>query len=124
MLYPAGLCTFGKKSSPWADLILHVDTLGLATILGADEVNASIGRLVPSRYVEFLPLLGAFILAANRFTQKQPGFTLCNVSGGTITTEVAGWSSHWLKAQDFHQIHHKVLGRVNDSKVSKVTANF
>jgi hypothetical protein len=50
--------------------------------------------------------LGAFILAVTRFTQKQLGFTLCNVSGGTITTEVAGWSSGWLKAQDFHQIYH------------------
>jgi hypothetical protein len=38
----------------WADSTLHVDALGLVTI-GADEVNASIGRLVPSRYVEFLP---------------------------------------------------------------------
>ena len=106
--------------SSWADSTnLHVDALGLVTILGADEVDARIGRLVPSRYVEFLPLLGAFVLAGNRFTEKKPGFNLYNLSSGITTGELAGWLSRWLKAQDFHQIHHKIYWDVKPAPRSR-----
>lgn len=35
-----------------------IDALGLVTLLGAPEVNRHIGKLVRSRYLEYLPLLG------------------------------------------------------------------
>ena len=88
----------------WADRTrLRVDALGLVTILGAEEVDRSIGRLVPSAPLGFLPLLGAFVVAGNRFTERKSGFTVYNVSSGVETTEIAGWFSRWLKAQDFSQ---------------------
>ncbi|OIW22521.1 hypothetical protein CONLIGDRAFT_638297 [Coniochaeta ligniaria NRRL 30616] len=91
---------------------LHVDALGLVTILGSEEVNNSVGRLVSGSYVEFLPLLGAFMLASDRFTEKRPGFTLYNFSAGMQTSELAGWFSRWLKAQEFSQIRDIVTWKV------------
>lgn len=99
----------------WADDTgIHVDALGLITLLGADEVNAVVGRLVKSRYTDFLPLLGAHVIAGNSFTKKTPGFQLYNISSGFLTTELAGWLSRWLKAQDFHQIHHIVEWEIKE----------
>lgn len=99
----------------WADSIgLHVDALGLVTILGSEEVNNSVGRLVSGSYVEFLPLLGAFMLASDRFTEKRPGFTLYNFTAGMQTSELAGWFSRWLKAQGFSQVRDKVTWTVGE----------
>ncbi|KAH8901891.1 hypothetical protein BR93DRAFT_932718 [Coniochaeta sp. PMI_546] len=101
--------------STWAESTgLHVDALGLVTILGSEEVNNSVGRLVSGSYVEFLPLLGAFMLASDRFTEKRPGFTLYNFTAGMQTSELAGWFSRWLKAQEFSQIRDKVTWMVDD----------
>jgi hypothetical protein len=104
-----------KGALSWAESTqLQIDALGLITILGVDEVNISVGRLVSSRYVEFLPLLGAFVLAGNHFTKKQPNFVLYNLTEGVMTTELAGWFSRWLKAQEFHQIHHRIQWEARD----------
>jgi hypothetical protein len=93
----------------WADTTkLRIDALGIITMLGSEEINASIGRLVPSHYIEHLPLLGAFVIANDRFRTKTPGFTLYEMNHGFKTTELSGWLSRWLKAQNFHQVHHKV----------------
>jgi hypothetical protein len=93
----------------WADITkLRIDALGIITMLGSEEINASIGRLVPSHYIEYLPLLGAFVIASDRFRTKTPGFTLYEMNHGFKTTELSGWLSRWLKAQNFHQVHHKV----------------
>jgi hypothetical protein len=102
-----------ESLASWADGTgLHIDALGLVTILGAEEMDISIGRLVPSAYLNFLPLLGAFIVAGNRFTKKQSGFTIYNVSAGIMTTEVAGWFSRWLKSQHLRQVRSKVTWSV------------
>ncbi|KAL2827278.1 hypothetical protein BJY01DRAFT_262076 [Aspergillus pseudoustus] len=102
-----------EKLASWArDTGLHIDALGLVTLLGADEMNRSIGRLMPSAYLDYLPLLGAHIVAGNRFVEKTPGFILYNLSAGLTTTEVAGWFSRWLHAQDFKQVRSKVNWRV------------
>jgi hypothetical protein len=99
----------------WADRTgLHIDALGLVTILGSEEMDRSIGRLVPSVYFEYLPLLGAFVIAGNRFTKHQPGFTIYNASAGIMTTEIAGWFSRWLKCQPLHQVRSKVTWRVEE----------
>ncbi|OOQ90095.1 hypothetical protein PEBR_05102 [Penicillium brasilianum] len=93
------------KLASWAEGTgLHIDALGLVTLLGAEEMDRSIGRLVPSLYFDFLPLLGAFVVAGDRFTEKKSGFTLYNVSEGIMTTELAGWFSRWLQGQELHRV--------------------
>jgi hypothetical protein len=97
---------------PWSESLnswgrgtgLKIDALGLVTLLGAEEMDRSIGRLVPSMYLEYLPVFGAFVVAGNRFTTKKPGFVLYNISAGIMTTELAGWFSRWLQTQDFKQV--------------------
>ncbi|KAL4876321.1 hypothetical protein BJY04DRAFT_200029 [Aspergillus karnatakaensis] len=89
----------------WAhDMGVRIDALGLVTLLGAEEMDRSIGRLMPSAYFDYLPLLGAFTIAGNRFVEKTPGFTMYNISAGIMTTELAGWFSRWLRAQDLKQV--------------------
>lgn len=93
-----------EKLASWAEGTgLHIDALGLVTLLGAEEMDRSIGRLVPSLYFDFLPLLGAFVVAGDRFTEKKPGFTLYNISEGIMTTELAGWFSRWLQGQELYR---------------------
>ncbi|KAH6972599.1 hypothetical protein EDB80DRAFT_360869 [Ilyonectria destructans] len=79
----------------------HIDALGLLTLLGAEEVDAAIGSLVSSRYTEYLPLLAAFVIANNKFTESKPGFTLYNLTAGITTTDMAGWFQRWCTAQGF-----------------------
>ncbi|KAJ5749297.1 uncharacterized protein N7511_010993 [Penicillium nucicola] len=94
-----------QRLNSWANGTgLRIDALGLVTLLGAEEMDRSIGRLVPSMYLDYLPLLGAFVVAGNRFVVKKPGFALCNISAGIMTTELAGWFSRWLQTQSFHQV--------------------
>ncbi|KAJ5380412.1 uncharacterized protein N7496_002840 [Penicillium cataractarum] len=103
------------KLASWAEGTgLHIDALGLVTLLGAEEMDRSIGRLVPSLYFDFLPLLGAFVVAGNRFTQKKSGFTLYNVSEGIMTTELAGWFSRWLQGQELHRVRSIIHWEVGD----------
>lgn len=93
---------------------LRIDALGLVTLLGADEMDRSIGRLMPSDYFDYLPLLGAFVVAGNRFTKKQTGVTLYNISAGILTTELAGWVSRWVQAQDHYKVRSKITWEVAD----------
>jgi hypothetical protein len=75
-------------------------------------MDRSIGQLAPSLYLKYLPLLGAFVVAGNRFTTKKPGFVLYNISAGIMTTELAGWFSRWLQTQDFKQVRSIVTWKV------------
>ncbi|KAJ5168400.1 uncharacterized protein N7482_003994 [Penicillium canariense] len=93
---------------------LHIDALGLVTLLGAEEMNRSIGRLVPSLYLDYLPLLGAFVVAGNQFTEKKPGFALYNISEGIMTSELAGWFSRWLQGQELHRVRSVVKWEVGE----------
>ena len=81
----------------------QIDALGLVTMIGADEVNATVGRLVRSRYTEYLPILGAFIIAGDQFTRSLPGYALYNIDDGITTTDLAGWFSRYLRAQQIRQ---------------------
>ncbi|OQV09369.1 hypothetical protein CLAIMM_13499 [Cladophialophora immunda] len=91
--------------APWKVLLkwapFHIDALGLVTLLGAEEVNAAVGRLVSSAYLEYLPLLGAYVIAGNRFTEKAAGFNLYNISQGIHTTDLAAWLTRWMLSQEF-----------------------
>lgn len=94
-----------ESFSTWAEgTQLHIDALGLVTILGADEIDISVGRLVQSTYLDLLPLLGAYVIAGNKFAEKQAGFAMYDVSTGVVTTELAAWFSRWLSSQDLHQV--------------------
>jgi hypothetical protein len=83
----------------WAPF--KIDALGLVTLLGQEQVNAKIGRLVREGYLDFMPLLGAFVIAGNLFSDRQAGFSIYNITSGIVTPELAGWFTRWLKAQDF-----------------------
>lgn len=93
---------------------LRIDALGLVTLLGAEEMDRNIGRLMPSAYFDYLPLLGAFVVAGDRFTEKKTGFILYNISAGILTTELAGWVSRWIRAQDLYKVRSKVTWEVAD----------
>jgi hypothetical protein len=78
----------------------QIDALGLVTLLGADEVNQSVGTLQHRRFTEYLPLLAAFVIAGDRFVAEQPGFVLYNLDDGITSTELKGWFTRWLMSQD------------------------
>jgi len=78
-----------------ANLVLS----GLVTLLGAEEVNLSIGTLQRRRYTEYLPLLAAFVVAGDRFRDEQAGYALYNITDGIYTTELKGWFTRWLALQ-------------------------
>ncbi|GAB7331553.1 hypothetical protein MBLNU13_g02942t1 [Cladosporium sp. NU13] len=85
----------------WSDdSTFSIDALGLVTLLGAEEVNQSVGHLQRRRYTEYLPLLAAFVLAGNRFTAEQPGFVIYNLTDGITSTELKGWFTRWIMSQN------------------------
>lgn len=77
-------------------------------------MDRHVGRLMPSQYFDYLPLLGAFTVAGDRFTEKKTGYFLYNISAGIMTGELAGWFSRWLHAQEFHKIRSKVRWEIAD----------
>lgn len=78
----------------------HIDALGIVTLLGADEVNNHVGKLVRNSFLEYLPLLGSYIIANDAFAEKQPGFQLYNFDDFIYTPDLAGWFTRWLMAQE------------------------
>lgn len=89
-----------KGLSEWAPF--EIDALGLLTLLGANEVDISVGRLAPSYWLEYMPLLAGFVFAGDRFRAKQPAFTLYNISSGIVTGNLAAWFTRWMQVQEFH----------------------
>ncbi|KAJ4297488.1 hypothetical protein N0V90_005380 [Kalmusia sp. IMI 367209] len=92
----------------------RIDALGIITMIGAEQVDASIGRLVRSRYTEFLPLLGAFIFASDQFADAKSGFALYNLTAGITTTDMAGWFSRWCMSQRFERSNSRVEWTVDN----------
>lgn len=90
---------------PWRALTnwepFRLDALGLITLLGAEDIDQWVGRLVPSRWVEYMPLLGIYVIAAGRFQRKAPSFLLYNISQGICTTDCAAWFTRWVQCQNF-----------------------
>lgn len=82
----------------WAPF--QIDALGLVTLLGAGELDIAIGRLVKNRLTEYLPLLGAYIIAGDNITKPVPGFVLYNITDGILATDVTGWFARWLMCQN------------------------
>jgi hypothetical protein len=57
----------------WAPF--KIDALGLATVLGASELNIMFGTLLRSQYLECVPTLATYIVAGNYFAKPISGFT-------------------------------------------------
>ena len=93
----------------------RIDALGIVTLLGALEVNNHVGKLVRSRYFEYLPLLGAYVFANDDFTSKQPGYQLYNLKTQIYTPDIAGWFARWLMTQDFRTASSYVQWNVESS---------
>lgn len=93
-----------------------IDALGLVTLIGAEEVNKAVGRLVQSRYTTFLPLLGAYLIAGNQFTAAGPGYNLYNITDAVTTSSISGWFGRWLSSQDISTGITVFRWNVSDSK--------
>lgn len=104
-----------KALSTWAPF--EIDALGLLTLLGANEVDMAVGRLAPSYWLEYMPLLAGFVFAGSRFRGKQPAFTLYNISSGIVTGNLAAWFTRWMQVQEF-----EVSRSIVYWEVAKVTA--
>lgn len=100
----------------WAPF--RIDALGIVTIVGAEEVDRAIGRLVPNNIADFLPLLGAFVICGNRFVQPVVGNAIYNVTDGIMATDVAGWFSRWLLQQDPKWNTTSYIWEINDAERS------
>lgn len=74
----------------------RLDALGLVTLIGAEEVCVAIGGLQFSWLTEYLPLLGSFLIASNRFTQPLPSYTAYSITSGMIPPEINGSFTRWL----------------------------
>lgn len=78
----------------WAPF--HIDALGMVTLLGADELNLTIGCLVRNGFTENLPVLGAYVVANNAIRRPLLGFTIYNITDGIMATDVTPWFARWL----------------------------
>lgn len=74
----------------------RIDALGLVTIFGADTMNTAIGRLLQNPFTDWLPVLGAYIMATNEFAAPKQGFVLYNITDGLMATDVCAWFTRWL----------------------------
>ena len=81
----------------WAPF--KIDALGLVTLMGAEEVNRSVGRLSKSHITEYLPVVASFVFANDSFRSGIPGMEMYNISDGIFATDLAGWFSRWLLMQ-------------------------
>lgn len=120
LLIPRALPLENVKT--WSQNVdFEIDALGLVTLLGADEVNLTVGTLQRRRYTEYLPLLAAFVISGNRFTAGQPGFVLYNLSDGMSTTELKGWFTRWLMNQKINNATTVLEWKKRDSKAQSVS---
>ena len=91
-------------ATPWTTLEhwgpFRIDALGLITLLGAEEVTQSTGSLVKRKVTECLPLLGAWMVAGDRFMDRQTGYDMYDLTNGIRRPQLAGWFTRWLGTQD------------------------
>jgi hypothetical protein len=48
----------------------------------------------------FLPILGAYLVAGNQFTEAASGYQLYNLTDAITTTSISGWFGRWLVSQE------------------------
>ncbi|KAI9850784.1 MAG: hypothetical protein M1830_006959 [Pleopsidium flavum] len=113
---------FLEQLKDWAPF--RIDALGLVTILGAGEVDLTVGRLVYNRYTEYTPILAGFIIAGDNITKPVPGFTLYNITDAILATDVTGWFARWLTCQDLSWNSSTLHISVNRHQRSTLTDEF
>ena len=72
---------------------LQIDTVGIVTLLGANFIRKSLGKLVYLPF-EYFPLLAGQVFADNTITDPVPGFTLYIITEGTMAAELSAWFTH------------------------------
>ncbi|KAM0718809.1 hypothetical protein Q7P37_005880 [Cladosporium fusiforme] len=82
---------FAKNWRPFS-----LPTLGLLTLLGADEVARAVGSMSRNTLTDFMPLLGGHKIAGNQFATSEPGYTMYNLTDGITNTELTAWFTRWL----------------------------
>ncbi|KAL4911357.1 hypothetical protein BDW74DRAFT_164878 [Aspergillus multicolor] len=83
----------------WAPF--DIDALGLLTLLGANEVDISVGRLAHSYWLEYMPLL----------------------AGGIVTGNLAAWFTRWMQAQEFQVSRSLVYWEENRLAINRAVAS-
>lgn len=73
-----------------------IDALGIVTLLGAEELNLAVGRLVRNRLTENFPVLAAYIVANNTLSKPLSGFVIYNITDGIVATDMTPWFARWL----------------------------
>jgi hypothetical protein len=101
----------------WAPF--RIDALGLVTILGAQGADRVLGQLTTNRFVDWLPMLGSYILANDQITEPLPSFCLYNITDGIFATDLAGWFCRWLLCQDFTMCSSSISIAVTPSYATK-----
>lgn len=91
----------------------RLDALGLLTMLGGPEMSLAVGNLTFNRITEFLPILGAYTVPSNDFTEPLSGFTLYNVTDSIMSSSLSGWFSRWLLAQKASENNTKIVCTVH-----------
>ena len=79
----------------------RIDALGLVTIMGASGADRDLGQLSVNRFTDWLPMLGAYVVANDQITEPIPSFSLYNIIDSIVATDLAGWFSRWLLSQNF-----------------------
>jgi hypothetical protein len=67
-----------------------IDALGLITLLGADAIRKTLGRLVYSPF-EYFPLLAGHIFADNSVAEPIPGFVLYSITESMKAVDLSAW---------------------------------
>lgn len=95
-----------------------IDALGIVTLLGADVLRKTTGRLVASPYAEYLPHLASHIFADNSIAEPLAGFALYNITDGIKATDLNGWFTRWLSCQEigWQNTTLKIYADMGDSK--------
>lgn len=79
----------------------QLDALGIVTLLGATQIDITVGALSHNWLTQYLPLMGAYVFASNQFTLPiNHGITMYNVIDGVVVNQFAGWFARWLLVQN------------------------
>ncbi|KAF2814165.1 uncharacterized protein BDZ99DRAFT_554506 [Mytilinidion resinicola] len=102
----------------WAPF--KIDALGLVTLLGVREVDQAIGKLTYHRYLEFLPLLGAHVVAGNAYLKPIRGFELYNLTDEIKATDASGWFARWILGHSRREVQKaRTVIRITDEESKK-----
>ncbi|OCT52139.1 hypothetical protein CLCR_08906 [Cladophialophora carrionii] len=106
----------GKNWTPY----FNVNALAVIALLGQSAVNRNLGRLVRSKWLAYLPLIGSITFASDAFADKQPRLPVYNIDHDIYTPDVAGWLTRWLMARIFRTASTRIEWEVNPEPMNSV----